>query len=187
MLLAVPAVSAEAEPATETSEATNADIPATATDITETTSLTFDYYSVKPTMSDNNTQTSFVFVPNNIIYIENKETPISSLYIVSDRPMGEFELTYNNKTQVYGQNGFIHNYIKLDEPTDYIELRISGGQNVTICDISAFSEGTTPPDWVQTWAEPLEKADMLLLPTHADDEFIFFGGTIPYYAGQLGY
>lgn len=186
MLLAVPAVSAEAEPATETSEATNADIPATATDITETTSLTFDYYSVKPTMSDNNTQTSFVFVPNNIIYIENKETPISSLYIVSDRPMGEFELTYNNKTQVYGQNGFIHNYIKLDEPTDYIELRISGGQNVTICDISAFSEGTTPPDWVQTWAEPLEKADMLLLPTHGDDEFIFFGGTIPYYAGQLG-
>ena len=32
-----------------------------------------------------------------------------------------------------------------------------------------------------------EDADMLLLPTHADDEHLWFGGTMPYYAGELGY
>ncbi|MBO5249013.1 MAG: PIG-L family deacetylase [Clostridia bacterium] len=43
------------------------------------------------------------------------------------------------------------------------------------------------PDFVQVWDPPCEKADFLLLPTHADDEHLWFGGTMPYYAGELGY
>jgi LmbE family N-acetylglucosaminyl deacetylase len=38
---------------------------------------------------------------------------------------------------------------------------------------------------VQDWREPYKKADMLLISTHADDEHLFFGGTMPYYAGEL--
>jgi len=55
-----------------------------------------------------------------------------------------------------------------------------------VCDIYAFTIGY-PPDWVQTWLPPLEKADLLLFPTHADDEHLFFVGTLPYYAGERGY
>ncbi|MCQ2552597.1 MAG: hypothetical protein MJ148_04585, partial [Clostridia bacterium] len=41
------------------------------------------------------------------------------------------------------------------------------------------------PSRVQVWDEPCKEADVLLLSTHADDEHIFFGGIIPYYAGEL--
>lgn len=44
--------------------------------------------------------------------------------------------------------------------------------------------GENYPSIVQEW-EPLpEKLDILLVSTHQDDEFLFFGGTIPYYASR---
>ena len=42
------------------------------------------------------------------------------------------------------------------------------------------------PDFVQVWLPPCEEADILLFPTHGDDEHLFFGGTMPYYAGEKG-
>ena len=39
---------------------------------------------------------------------------------------------------------------------------------------------------VQQWQAPLEKADLLALAAHPDDEILFLGGTIPYYAGEMG-
>lgn len=42
------------------------------------------------------------------------------------------------------------------------------------------------PDWVQQWEAPLDKADLLALAAHPDDELLFLGGTIPYYAGEMG-
>lgn len=44
-----------------------------------------------------------------------------------------------------------------------------------------LSEGDLP-DWVQVWQPTEEKADILFLSTHPDDELIFFGGAIPTYA-----
>ncbi|MBR5295567.1 MAG: PIG-L family deacetylase, partial [Clostridia bacterium] len=43
------------------------------------------------------------------------------------------------------------------------------------------------PSWVQRWEEPLEKADLCLFSSHADDEQLFFAGVLPYYAGEKGY
>ena len=39
---------------------------------------------------------------------------------------------------------------------------------------------------MQQWEAPLEKADLLALAAHPDDEILFLGGTIPYYAGEMG-
>ncbi len=39
---------------------------------------------------------------------------------------------------------------------------------------------------MQIWKPPCEKADLLLLPTHADDEQLFFAGVLPRYAGEEG-
>ena len=39
---------------------------------------------------------------------------------------------------------------------------------------------------MQQWQPPLEKADLLLISAHPDDEILFMGGTIPYYAGERG-
>ena len=50
-------------------------------------------------------------------------------------------------------------------------------------EIFAFSEGEIP-DWVQRWEEPVEKADILFLATHPDDDVLFLGSAITYYAAE---
>ena len=52
-------------------------------------------------------------------------------------------------------------------------------------EIHAFGKGETP-DWVQRWAPPAEKADILFFVAHPDDEILFFGGAIPTYAAEKG-
>ena len=51
--------------------------------------------------------------------------------------------------------------------------------------IFAFGEGEVP-DWVQRWEEPVEKADILFLIAHPDDELLFTGGAIPTYGAEKG-
>ena len=48
-------------------------------------------------------------------------------------------------------------------------------------EIFAFGQGEIP-DWVQRWEAPVEKADLLFLIAHPDDELLFTGGAIPTYA-----
>lgn len=45
--------------------------------------------------------------------------------------------------------------------------------------ITLYSEGILPGD-VQTWLPPVEKADLMAVSAHQDDEVLFLGGTIPY-------
>ena len=56
-----------------------------------------------------------------------------------------------------------------------------------IRDIYAYSDGYLPGS-VQTWSRLDERdgADILLFSTHYDDELLFFGGLIPYYATVRG-
>ncbi len=56
-------------------------------------------------------------------------------------------------------------------------------ETLHISEIHLFGEGALPA-WVQDW-QPFEgKADLLVLSAHCDDELLFFGGVIPYYAGE---
>jgi len=64
-----------------------------------------------------------------------------------------------------------------------LEEKVPG--RMYIAELRVFSRGE-PPAYVQRWSDPLEKADLLIISTHPDDEFVFLGGTIPYYAGELG-
>ena len=52
-------------------------------------------------------------------------------------------------------------------------------------EIYAFGKGEVP-DWVQRWEKPVEKADLLVLVAHPDDEQLFTGGAIPTYAAEKG-
>ena len=109
---------------------------------------------------------------------------IYALYVIWDLPPGEWELTGDYR-QTCGHDGFIHEYIQLTEPSSELTMNIPP-EGARICDIYAFTEGV-PPDWVQIWSPPLYEADILVLPTHADDEHLYFVGILPYYAGELGY
>lgn len=106
----------------------------------------------------------------NAVYIEWQTTP------------EKVEITYGNEG-FSGVPEFYHQLIKSNRGFTDFSIAFSGDSE--ICDIYFFSEGTLPK-WVQDWKSPCEKADILLLSTHADDEYLMFGGTIPYYACELG-
>ena len=64
-------------------------------------------------------------------------------------------------------------------------LSISSETGCKIAEVSLYSEGTLP-DGVYDWQPPAKKADLLVVSAHCDDELLFFGGTIPLYAGEQG-
>lgn len=83
-----------------------------------------------------------------------------------------------------GGNGYLHEYQDLESLYGYkpgsIELRFPEGTQ--IANIWAFTGEA--PDWVQKWEPMYEKADLLLLSTHSDDEQLFFAGVLPYYVNE---
>ena len=111
---------------------------------------------------------------------------IAALYLVWNYLPEYFFLSIDGTRYRYEQPEYLHQYIVLPEISSNITL-ITPSRPSQLCDAYAFTEGT-PPEWVQQW-ETLpegEAADMLVFPTHSDDEFLFFGGVIPLYAGERG-
>ncbi len=84
------------------------------------------------------------------------------------------------------ETGFLSTYAPLPGVT---EFRIAAHQRLPeklrIQEMYVLSEGDLP-DWVQVWEPTYEKADMLLVVAHPDDEYVFMGGLIPYYGAERG-
>jgi len=112
---------------------------------------------------------------------------IAGLYIVWNKVPGEWNLTVNEKSFTLGQYGFLHEYLSVEElyGGTSSEVSIILPKDISLCDLYVFSQGELP-DWVQVWEPPCEKADIMLLSTHSDDEQLFFAGLLPYYAGEVG-
>ena len=111
------------------------------------------------------------------------EGDFCGIYLIWDQPPGQWTAQGEGVSLSGGEEGFLHEYLPLPQRCDTLTLTAPAG--AICCDIYLFGEGALP-DWVQCWQPPLEDADLLLLPTHADDEHLYFGGTMPYYAGELG-
>ena len=105
-----------------------------------------------------------------------------ALYIVWNVIPEAYTVTANGKSEKY-QGDFLHKLIKLDDYTNSIE--ISCGREEEICDIYLFRDYNFP-DFVQQWESPRKQADIMVLSAHADDEYLMFGGTVPYYAKERG-
>ena len=82
---------------------------------------------------------------------------------------------------VYG-----HEYLALEGLTHFrIRLETTALKVFAVNELFLLSEGDVP-GWVQLWEPPVEKADLMILVGHPDDEMLFFGGMIPTYAGEKG-
>ena len=109
---------------------------------------------------------------------------IAALYIEFDRIPQEWTLTDASGAAVScGQNRFLHEFVDVSALFDTLPnaVTLTFPAGTVIADIYAFSSGDLP-SWVQIWNPPCERADLLLLSSHSDDEQLFFAGVLPYYA-----
>lgn len=79
--------------------------------------------------------------------------------------------------------GFLHEAVTLPQAATSALLKPS--EEASICEIELFTEGTLPRD-AQQWLPPCETADLLVFPTHADDDVLFFGAAMSAYALDRG-
>lgn len=73
-------------------------------------------------------------------------------------------------------------YIALNTPVETLRLIAAAGK-MELSEVQVFTTGEPGPD-VQIWRDPPEKVDLMLFSTHPDDEVLWFGGLLPYYAGE---
>ncbi|MBQ8135967.1 MAG: PIG-L family deacetylase [Clostridia bacterium] len=146
-----------------------------------------------PRLTDRDYGTNFVCTKRRHPYIEVKspDADVYGLYIcfgdLKTRPW-EVQAQVNGKwTAVYSCPGeYAHAYAPLEGLTHFRIVNSQDSQTeLSISEIFLFTEGTIP-DWVQKWDPTEEKADLLVLAAHPDDDILFFGGTIPYYAKERG-
>ena len=114
--------------------------------------------------------------------------------------IGSLELRYKQilppavRVEAYQNGGWVEiyretpafaaHYIPL--PGEYSQIRVSAiNEELQVTEVKVLGPGE-PPEHVQVWRHPPKKVDMMLLSTHPDDEVLWFGGLLPYYAGEQG-
>ena len=110
---------------------------------------------------------------------------IGSVYIKWDKPVQPYELQTDTETLSSGENGFLHEYIPLDTPSASLTFSLPAEKPMGIYEIRIFSDQNVPDD-VQIWEPPCDRADILLISAHSDDEILFMGGIMPTYAAEQG-
>lgn len=155
-----------------------------ASEITKKCDISSD--KVIDNMLDNRYSTGALLSEGDYLNIKSDEN-IKAVYILWDSLPEHFSVKDDSENLIsdykISDNIFLHQLIRVEQDTKGLSINIDKG-NCKIAEIHVFGEGFLP-DWVQDWKEPYKKADMLLIPTHADDEHLFFGGAMPYYAGEL--
>lgn len=118
------------------------------------------------------------------------EEPVYGLYLCFREMPESYEIQIGSgddwHTVATGDTRFQHAYYELD---GVYSVRIlcteEKARKIGFNEIFVFGEGAVP-EWVQRWEPTVEKADILFLVAHPDDELIFLGGAIPTYAVEQG-
>ena len=120
-----------------------------------------------------------------------EEKPCYGLYICFGKTLTDWAIQVQNsdgawETVYTPEDTFYHQYVPLSGQT---HMRIYScpqkpKQPLAISEIRLLGKGTLP-GWVQVWHRLEGKADLMVVAAHPDDEYLFMGGTIPYYAGEL--
>ena len=85
------------------------------------------------------------------------------------------------------ETSFLHERLQLENPVPKLRIIASGTKTkLSVSELTVYGPGELPAA-AQHWEPTHEKADILFLAGHADDELIFFGGGIPTYDTERGY
>lgn len=162
---------------------------ANTTDSEITSSIKFSSEDIKSfSKITDSKNTTHVTVNENSSITLSSDTPISSVYIIFEKEYKEISITNkdNSKTITYNDM-FLHQYIDIKNDVGVsknIVITFKDGK-AKIAEIRVFKDGQLPGD-VQIWEPSCKNADLMIVTTHADDEHLFFAGTIPYYT-SAGY
>lgn len=130
---------------------------------------------------DGNNRT-VIKIPASAAVTVTADRPVAGLYIRWQDYPQPYELrTEGGDVLQCGVNAFLHEYVALPSPSAEMTIYPPAAAELNI--VYGFTPGYLP-EWVQLWQPPCERADILVVPTHADDEFIFFGGVIPTYVAK---
>lgn len=160
-------------------------------DITGQTAFSGTGYSTFSFLKDKDTDVYKQSSGNTTITLTN-EQGMACIYLLFDLEYGAYTV-YNSERGARisaGKYGMLHEYIDLtaaygEKPTS-VTLEFASG-SVCLSEIYVFS-GTDVPAFVQKWAPPLEQgADILLFPSHGDDDQLYFAGLMPLYAKEKAY
>ena len=110
-------------------------------------------------------------------YIKWYEPPVSAILVQIDAQGAEL----SRETLA---NPLYNAYYPLLPSTRGIRL-YSEDDRLLLSELTLYTSGSLP-DGVLNWQPPLNKADLLVVSAHCDDELLYFGGTIPTYAGERG-
>jgi len=80
---------------------------------------------------------------------------------------------------------YLNEYLPLPESTTEFRIANAPGEKThfNLIELRIWGEGDLSPQ-VQQWEPSASKADLMLLVAHSDDEVLWFGGTLPTYAGE---
>lgn len=131
-------------------------------------------------LGDDNHYTSVEIHKNQLLRLVS-ETPVGSLYVEWNRIPGSYTLFWEGGSMQCGEEGFLHDYIRLPEEVRELTFAFEDETPKVICDLLAYTSGSAP-EGVQDWDPPCEQADILVFPTHSDDDVLFFGPLIAHYA-----
>ena len=160
-----------------------------------TDECTFKYSSSprKSTMMTDKKYTSYWEtnkVKDPYVQLTSKDKLIGGVYVCfgSLPESWEIQVSEDGKKWETAAQGpdYYHAWVPLETPSRYVRLQVTTGKSFTlrINELFALGEGEKP-DWVQDWQPTVEKADIMFISTHPDDELIFFGGAIPTYATEM--
>lgn len=120
----------------------------------------------------------------------DEATPAGCLYVcfavMPDEWRVETQVDDEWVPLVSGGTDYMHTCVELGGVTHFrLWARFDKAQSLIINELFVLGEGDLP-SWVQVWEPAPEKADLLVLAAHPDDELIYFGGLLPTYATEQG-
>ena len=115
--------------------------------------------------------------------------PVHGLYLCFQKKPESYEIQVRENGSwetVCEGNDFIHAFYALDGARE-VRVRATGEKKQTLGfnEVYVFGGGRIP-GWVQRWEETPEKSDLLFVVAHPEEELLYLGGAIPYYAAEQG-
>ncbi len=120
-----------------------------------------------------------------IVITSREDASIGAVYIEWDSPVTPYQLVTDTGEQTCGEYGFLHEFIPLEAESSSLTIQLPPEQPMKLYKVRIFEDTEVPED-VQIWQPPCERADILLVSAHSDDEILFMGGIIPTYGAEGG-